>query len=236
MDGTYLILVADDNDDLRQLVASNLRRSGFETVEARNGLETLHMVRYHRPDAVLLDIMMPGRDGLQVCEELRSDEDTKQIPIMMLTAKGEVEDRIIGLEAGADDYLSKPFILKELILRVQVMLRRSSATGRVPELKIGPFQFDVIGTKLTLDGQVTDLPLLEFKLLHLLAARSGRVVERGIILQEVWGLDPRTVTRTIDTHARRARGKLGEHSAWVQTVRGIGFIFKEPEALVAEVR
>lgn len=227
-----LILIADDEEDVRELVGLNLRRAGYETAEAADGLQALQKVHALRPDAVVLDVMMPGRDGLRVCQELRQKESSKDVPIIMLTAKGQTQDRIDGLERGADDYLSKPFSPKELVLRIQALLRRSALPiGNGTELKEGPFEFDLASVKLTIQGQPMDLTLLEFKLLHLLASRKGEVVERDTILREVWGYAENVRTRTLDTHVKRLREKLGEHADWIQTSRGYGYVFLAPAAM-----
>lgn len=235
MSDKSLILIADDEEDVRELVGMNLRRAGFETMEAADGLQALSQVRKRKPDAIVLDVMMPGRDGFGVCQELREDEATRHIPVIMLTAKGQTQDRIAGLERGADDYLSKPFSPKELVLRVQALLRRSTPVMSGSELKEGPFEFDLSGVKLTLAGQPMDLTLLEFKLLHLLASRKGEVVERDYILREVWGYTEQVRTRTLDTHVKRLREKLGEFSEWLQTSRGFGYVFKEPSPVAVAV-
>lgn len=224
-----VILIADDEEDVRELVGMNLRRAGCTTMEAADGLEALARVRERRPDAVVLDVMMPGRDGLQVCRELREDEDTRQIPIIMLTAKGQTQDRITGFEKGADDYLAKPFSPKELLLRVQALLRRSAMVAEGgTELREGPFKFDLVGVQLSVNGEPLELTLLEFKLLHLLATHKGETVERDTILKEVWGYTNHVRTRTLDTHVKRLREKLGAQAEWIRTVRGYGYTFLEP--------
>ena len=229
MPDTPVILVADDEDDVRELVGMNLRRAGFETLEASDGLEALRTTRQQKPDAIVLDVMMPGRDGFRVCEEIRKDESLKDIPIIMLTAKGMAEDRIAGLEKGADDYVSKPFSPKELVLRLQAVLRRVASSGSgATELSVGPFQFDLAAIRLSVNGTPVDLTLLEFKLLHLLASHHGDVVERDTILREVWGYADNVRTRTLDTHVKRLREKLDTYSEWVHTARGFGYIFKKP--------
>lgn len=223
-----LILIVDDEEDVRELVRMNLRRAGFDTLEAEDGLQALKLVREHKPCVIVLDVMMPGRDGLQVCEELRMFESTRLIPVIMLTAKGQTEDRIAGLEHGADDYLSKPFSPKELVLRVQALLRRAGPIGDGKELRIGPFVFDLSAVKLSVNGELLDLTLLEFKLLHLLAEHEEEVVERDVILREVWGYSENVRTRTLDTHVKRLREKMGSYAEWIQTSRGFGYIFKAP--------
>ncbi len=149
----------------------------------------------------------------------------------MLTAKGQTQDRIAGLQKGADDYMSKPFSPKELVLRVQSLLRRATpAPGSQSKLTIGPFDFDLAAVKLTIAGEVAQLTLLEFKLLHILASKSGEVIDRDTILREVWGYSDQARTRTLDTHIKRLREKLGDHSDWLQTSRGYGYLFKQPQA------
>lgn len=224
-----LILIADDEEDVRDLVGMNLRRAGFLTEEASDGIEAVAKASRYIPDAIVLDVMMPGRDGYRVCQELREEKETKHIPIIMLTAKGQTQDRIAGLEKGADDYICKPFSPKELVLRVQALLRRSFMTAEAAtELKEGPFVFDVVGVKLTLHGQPLDLTLIEFKLLHLLANKKGEVIERDVILKDVWGYTEQVRTRTLDTHVKRIREKLGNEAEWLQTARGYGYVFREP--------
>lgn len=223
-----VILVADDEEDVRELVCLNLQGAGFATAEAANGIEAIDMAKKRMPAAIVLDVMMPGRDGFRVCEALRDDPVTSRIPVLMLTARGQTQDRIAGLQKGADDYMSKPFSPKELVLRVQALLRRADAGPAQANLKIGPFEFDHVAVKLTVNGEVMPLTLLEFKLLHLLAAKNGAVVERDWILREVWGYSDQARTRTLDTHMKRLREKLGEASGWLQTARGYGYMFKQP--------
>jgi len=226
-----LILIADDEEDVRDLVGMNLRRAGFEIEEAVDGLEALSKASRLKPDAIVLDVMMPGRDGIRVCQELRQEDDTRNIPIIMLTARGQTQDRIAGFEKGADDYVGKPFSPKELVLRVQALLRRATVTAEAAtELREGPFVFDVVGVKLLVHGKPLDLTLIEFKLLHMLASRKGEVVERDVILRDVWGYTEQVRTRTLDTHVKRSREKLGAQADWLQTARGYGYVFREPHA------
>jgi DNA-binding response OmpR family regulator len=226
-----LILVADDEEDVRDLVCFNLEQAGFRTVEAVNGLEAVELARQRMPAAVVLDVMMPGRDGFRVCEALRSDDATSRIPVLMLTARGQTQDRIAGLQKGADDYVSKPFSPKELVLRVQALLRRAAPEpGTQSKLTIGPFEFDLAAVKLTVAGEAMALTLLEFKLLHVLASKSGEVIERDTILREVWGYSDQARTRTLDTHIKRLREKLGIHADWLQTARGYGYLFRQPQS------
>ncbi|MEY4484660.1 MAG: hypothetical protein RL693_2112 [Verrucomicrobiota bacterium] len=224
-----LILVADDEEDIRDLVCMNLRRAGYAVSEAADGLQALAQVKRNKPQAMVLDVMMPELDGFGVCRQIRGDSDNADIPIIMLTAKGQTQDRIEGLERGADDYLTKPFSPKELLLRVQSLLRRSAAPTTVSELKEGPFLFDLSAVKLTVKGEPIDLTLLEFKLFHLLVSKKGEVVERDAILREVWGYTDQVRTRTLDTHMKRLREKLADYSDWIHTARGFGYGFKAPE-------
>ncbi len=223
-----MILIADDQDDLRELVGMNLRRAGYSTEEAADGLTALRMARNRKPDAIVLDVMMPGRDGLFVCQELRKDETLRSIPVIMLTAKGMAEDRIAGLQAGADDYLAKPFSPKELVLRMQAVLRRSAKTMDGTGLRVGPCLFDLSNIRLTVNGTVMDLTVLEFKLMHLLASHQGEILDRETILREVWGYTGGVRTRTLDTHVKRLREKLDEYADLIQTSRGVGYRFHVP--------
>ena len=228
MNDRQLILIADDDADVRDLVCTNLRRAGFDTREAADGLAALRYARENKPDAAVLDVMMPGCDGLRVCQELRGDGVFRQMPIIMLTAKITAEDRIVGLENGADDYITKPFSPRELVLRVQAVLRRVNTTATGKELVVGPFHFDIPGVRLTVNGELLDLTMLEFKVLHLLAVHDCCMTDRSTILREVWGLSSDVRTRTLDTHVKRLRKKLGAHADWVQTGRGAGYIFQQP--------
>jgi two-component system phosphate regulon response regulator PhoB len=222
------ILIVDDEEDVRELVSSNLRRAGMRVVEAADGLQGINSAKSQMPNVIVLDVMMPGRDGLQVCSELRGNDITKDIPVLMLTAKGQTSDRIAGLEKGADDYLAKPFSPRELVLRVQALLRRAVLSKEAGALKEGPFELDLAGVRLTIDGEAVDLTLLEFKLVHLLVSRKGAVVDRDTILREVWGYADNVRTRTLDTHVKRLREKLGAYADWIQTSRGFGYVFKAP--------
>jgi two-component system phosphate regulon response regulator PhoB len=225
-----LILIVDDEEDVRDLVAANLKRAGFATAEAPDGVTALRMARMRNPDAVVLDVMMPGKDGFAVCAEMRADDELRQMPVVMLTARGMTEDRILGLMRGADDYVAKPFSPKELILRVQAVLRRSVAQpDSSMELKTGPFHFDISAWKLMVDGEQVELTFREFRLLHMLASHKGKVLSREAIMSEVWGYSDHTRTRTLDTHVRRVREKLGNFSDWLQTMRSFGYYFKDPQ-------
>lgn len=233
MNDKPLILIADDEEDVRDLVCMNLRRAGFDTTEAADGLEALRYAREQKPDAIVLDVMMPGCDGHRVCQELRCDEAFRRMPIIMLTAKNAAKDRIEGLENGADDYITKPFSPRELVLRVEAVLRRATTPMNGKELVVGPFHFDIPGVRLTINGELLDLTMLEFKVLHLLALHHCSMTDRSTILREVWGYSSDVRTRTLGTHVKRLRKKLGAHADWVQTGRGDGYVFQHPESAVA---
>lgn len=217
------ILIVEDETDIADLIGFNLERAGFEVLKADNGLTGTEMALHERPDLVILDIMLPGRDGYGVFKELRRDTRTAQTPVIMLTARAQTEDRIQGLEAGADDYLTKPFSPKELLLRVQAVLKRADAAPGSVELIHGPFRFDKTAVKFYLDNEPTELTSTEFKLLLYLCERAGKPQDRNDLLRTVWGYSDSAHSRTLDTHMKRLRQKLGPHGSWIETVRGIGY-------------
>jgi two-component system phosphate regulon response regulator PhoB len=219
------ILVVDDEGDVRDLVAFNLQRNGMSTIFAKDGIEAVEVATAEIPDLIVLDLMLPGRNGFQVFKELRLDSRTKAIPILMLTAKAQLDDVIAGLELGADDYLTKPFSPKEMVLRVTALLRRSKRTTNRTEVKVGVFLLDKNTLDFFLDGEKIDLTPTEFKLLSLLAERAGQAQTRDDLLREVWGYRDSTNSRTLDTHIKRVREKIGAHASAIQTVRGIGYQF-----------
>jgi two-component system phosphate regulon response regulator PhoB len=230
MSSASLILIVDDEEDVRELVAGKLRRAGFETAEAGDGVAALKMMRARPPDLVILDVMMPSMDGFGVCERIRLDAALKSTPVIMLTARGMTKDRIAGLEQGADDYVPKPFSPKELVLRVQALLRRRHAGSRLQtQHLVGPFRFDVGTQRLAVNGAPVEVTPVEFKLLHLLAQQEGKVVDRDTILREVWHYSDTSQSRTLDTHIRRLRDKLGDARDWVDTERGVGYLLKKPD-------
>ena len=219
------ILVVVDEGDVRDLVAFNLQRNGMATIFAKDGIEAVEVATSEIPDLIILDLMLPGRDGLQVFKELRLDSRTKAIPILMLTAKAQLDDVIVGLELGADDYLTKPFSPKEMTLRVTALLRRSKQTNTRTEVKNGAFLLDKNSLDFFLDGEKIDLTPTEFKLIGLLIERAGQAQTRDDLLREVWGYRDSTNSRTLDTHIKRVREKIGDHASAIQTVRGIGYQF-----------
>lgn len=222
------ILIVDDEEDIRELIAVNLmREEDYKLLEAVTGLEALHHARASKPDLIILDLMLPEMDGLTVYRHLREDPRTKSIPVIMLTARGRLEEKITGLELGADDYLSKPFSPKELMLRVRNLLRRTNPLQGSSVVEIGPFSLDKSALKLHLDDQSIELTATEFKLLLLMIESPGITQERGDLLKKVWGYNDLIQTRTLDTHIKRLREKLGNHGNSIETVRGVGYRFHE---------
>jgi two-component system phosphate regulon response regulator PhoB len=218
------VLIIEDEKDVGDLLALNLRKSGFRISMAADGVNGLEKAREDRPDFIILDLMLPRMPGLEVCKILRSDPATCQIPILMLTAKAEEVDRIVGLEFGADDYVTKPFSPREIGLRIRAILRRAEAP---PEsLTAGPISMDAARHEVRVDGKPVHLTSLEFKLLRLLLQRRGRVQDRDRLLNEVWGYESVIDTRTVDTHVRRLREKLGSVGDYIETVRGFGYRFR----------
>jgi two-component system, OmpR family, phosphate regulon response regulator PhoB len=217
------ILIVEDERDIADLVGFNLERAGYQVLKAHDGITGAEMAIHQRPDLVILDLMLPGKDGFGVFKEIRRDSRSRDIPVIMLTARAQTEDRIQGLEAGADDYLTKPFSPKELMLRVQAVLKRSDGPPGQVEFTFGPFRFDKNSLKFYLDGEPVELTSTEFKLLLFLTERAGKAQDRNDLLRTVWGYSDEVHSRTLDTHMKRLRQKLGEHAAMVETVRGIGY-------------
>ena len=223
------ILVADDEVDVLNLVALNLKNAGYSVLKAEDGPAALEAARASLPALIILDLMLPGMPGLEVCKILKGEPATKQIPIIMLTAKAEEVDRIVGLELGADDYVTKPFSPRELILRVKSLIRRTDSSGPVDNLiKFGDIQVDRSRFEVLVKGRQLELTATEFKLLALLIERRGRVQSRDTLLNDVWGYENIIDTRTVDTHIRRLREKLGKAADCIETVRGFGYRIAEP--------
>ncbi|GLV57772.1 DNA-binding response regulator [Dictyobacter sp. S3.2.2.5] len=243
------ILVVDDEAVLIEAIAYNLEQSGYQVVTAMDGLSGLEMARKEPPDLIVLDIMLPGMDGLEVCRQLRREDRTASVPIIMLTAKAEEIDKVVGLEVGADDYVTKPFGRRELLARVRALLRRvdypvlqedrsgqqDAATERdgiVPprsELVAGPLRIDQAGRRVNCRGQDLELQPKQFDLLTYLVRNRGTVLTRDQLLHNVWGYDYAGDTRTVDVHVRWLREKLEEDPAspkLIQTVRGVGYVFR----------
>jgi len=222
------ILVIEDEEDVADLVRYHLRKAKYRVLLAADGAEGAQLAASEKPDAIVLDIMLPKLNGFEVTKRLRADERTAGIPLLILSAKGETENRIKGLELGADDYLPKPFSPKELLLRLQALLRRKAAPAVGENVDAGPFSLDRNSLKVTLDGDRIDLTSTEFKLLSLLIGKAGTIQSREDLLTEVWGYRNTVDTRTVDTHMRRLREKLGDHSSCLETVRGEGYRFLPP--------
>jgi two-component system phosphate regulon response regulator PhoB len=219
------ILIAEDEADVQELVSLHLRNAGFVPVNVENGPDAIRRAREDAPSLIVLDIMLAGMNGLEVCKLLKADTATSQIPLIMLTAKAEEPDRITGLELGADDYMTKPFSPRELVLRVKSVLRRASPSGGHdgPHLKAGEVAIDRERHVVRVKGKPVELTATEFKLLSLLVERRGRVQSRDGLLNEVWGYETAIDTRTVDTHVRRLREKLGPGAELIETIRGFGY-------------
>jgi two-component system phosphate regulon response regulator PhoB len=219
------ILVVDDEPDISDLVALHLGREGHECICIGNGLEAIDAVLKHHPEIIVLDLMLPGMDGVQIFRKLKGDSRLRSIPVIMLTAKSQMSDRIAGLELGADDYLTKPFSPRELALRVSAILRRTQKVTHISEIKVGDFLLDRKNMKLFLSGASIDLTTTEFKLLAVLMENDRSVHTRADLLREVWGYNDEVATRTLDTHIKRLREKLGDAGKHIVTVRGTGYQF-----------
>jgi two-component system phosphate regulon response regulator PhoB len=220
------ILVVEDEQDLRDVLSYNLKQAGHEAVEAETGQEGLARAAAATPDLVLLDLMLPDMSGTDVCRALKSDPATRHVPVIMLTAKGSEIDRIVGFELGADDYVVKPYSVRELNLRVQAILRRRAPAPTDGGLAaFGRLRIDREGHRVWVDGAEIALTALELRLLCTLYDRRGRVQSRDVLLEEVWHMSGDVNTRTVDTHVKRLREKLGEAGVYVETVRGVGYRF-----------
>jgi two-component system phosphate regulon response regulator PhoB len=220
------ILIVEDDPDIRELLRFNLEKAGYNLYLAEDGEKALALTRKHAPDLILLDLMLPGVDGLEVCRTLKRDPDTEPVPIIMITAKGEELDRVVGLELGADDYIVKPFSLREILLRVRKLLDREEKKGAPAILKAEPLVLDLDGHTARLGEENLDLTATEFRLLAHLLRNRGRVQTREGLLDKVWGYSFEGYARTIDTHIRRLRKKLETHPDLIETVRGVGYRFR----------
>jgi len=222
------ILVVEDEEDILDLISYNLKQAGFSIIAVESGEEALEVASEENFSLVLLDLMLPGIDGLEVCRLLRAKPETKNIPVLMLTARTEEVDRIVGLELGADDYLTKPFSPRELVLRVRAILRRAEVVESVSDetIRVGSLTIDPIEHRVQLLGEEIELTATEFRLLLTLAQRRGRVQSREELLNVVWGYEHSGYRRTVDTHLRRLRAKMGEAADYLETVRGVGYRFR----------
>ncbi|MBV9390590.1 MAG: response regulator transcription factor [Verrucomicrobia bacterium] len=219
------ILVVDDEPDVVDLVRYHLHRAGYDVLIALSGPSGLATASESRPDAIVLDIMLPQMTGVEVCKALRNNNQTSDIPILILTAKAEASERIAGLELGVDDYITKPFSPRELVLRVQNLLRRLRAVQTTSLVIVDEFCLDKGSFEISVGGKKLDLTTTEFKLLTVLMERRGRTLSRETLLQDVWGYENVIDTRTVDTHVRRLREKLGAAANRIITIRGEGYRF-----------
>ena len=222
------VLVVEDEPDAIELINFNLKNAGFEVTTANDGQEAIEKARSIEPDVILLDLMLPEVDGLEVCKILRRNAGTADIPIVMLTAKAAEIDRVLGLELGADDYITKPFSPREVVLRLKNVLGRQQPTeANQDELRAEGLVVNIPRHEVSVDGELIELTATEFRLLTLLMERRGRVQSREKLLQDVWGYESSIDTRTVDTHMRRLRDKLKGASKHLDTVRGVGYRFRE---------
>ena len=220
------IYKVEDEPDIRETLKYNFSNEGFKVFTAPDGEEALSNIKKVLPDVLILDLMLPGLSGLDVCKSIRADDDIRDMSIIMLTAKGEEIDRIIGFELGADDYVTKPFSVRELILRVKVLLKKQRESLVENKLvTFGPIRIDLDAHELKINDKEIVLTALEFKLLQHLVKRKGRVQTREQLLGDVWGYSAEVTTRTVDTHIKRLREKLGNTSDYIQTIRGVGYRF-----------
>ncbi len=221
----------DDERDLLTLLEFNLQQEGFRTALAATGAEAIEQFRRALPDLVLLDLMLPDISGIEVCRTMKADPKTRHVPVVMLTAKGHEIDRVVGFEVGADDYVTKPFSMRELVLRLRAVLRRAAATPfdhTLVRVSAGPIRIDPAAHRTYIAGEEVLLTALEFKLLQTFISRAGRVQSREQLLADVWEMSNDVETRTVDTHVKRLREKLGPARDLLETVRGVGYRLNDP--------
>jgi len=225
----HRILIVDDEPDLTSILEYNFRAAGFVPSVTHTGREALQFIRREPPDLVILDLMLPDLPGTEVCKVLKAEPRTRAIPVLMLTARADEIDRVLGFELGADDYVVKPFSVRELVLRVRALLRRVDHPAPGDEVvRAGALELDSAAHRVTVDGEEVRLTALEFKLLWTLVTRRGRVQTREALLDEVWGITADITTRTVDTHVKRLREKIGKAADDLETLRGVGYRFRDP--------
>lgn len=224
------ILIVDDEEHIVELLDFNLKNAGYETFIAADGIEAVKIAKEEKPNLILLDLMIPGMDGFDVCKEIKKDKDMKNTSIIMLTAKGEELDKILGLELGADDYMTKPFSVRELLARVKAVLRRTSAFNEeendIYESK--SLKIDFERHEVNINGKKVDLTLKEFELLKILIKNKGKILKREMLLDKIWGYEYIGETRTVDVHIRYLRKKIEEddkNPKFIETIRGVGYRF-----------
>lgn len=220
------ILVIEDETDIADLISLHLQRAGFTPILAHDGVTGLALAKAEDPALILLDLMLPAMDGVRVFKELRRDPRTLRTPVIMLTARAQTEDRVAGLELGADDYVTKPFSPKELLLRIKAVLKRSDSPAPREVLTAGPFRFDPTALQCYADNHPLDLTITEYKLLQHLCERAGQSCDRTDLLRSVWGYSDAANSRTLDTHIKRLRAKLGPHADRLETARGTGYLLR----------
>lgn len=226
------VLIVDDEEHIRELIKFNLKKEGYDTEVAVNGAEALKIIREIKFDLILLDLMLPEIDGLEVCKEIRRNEETSDIPVMMITAKGEEFDKVLGLELGADDYITKPFSIRELMARVKALLRRSNVKKEENIIKFGDVVVNFKTREVTKGTQNVELTLKEFELLKLLIKNKGNILTRELLLDKIWGYEYIGETRTVDVHIRHLRKKIesdDKNPQYIQTIRGVGYKFTSNE-------
>lgn len=224
------ILIVEDEKDIVKMLEYNLKKEGFKTLTARSGEAALDAAKSRHPDLILLDLMLPGIDGLEVCKNIKNDANTSYIPIIMLTAKSQEADKVVGLELGADDYMTKPFSPRELIARIKAVLRRGGDKDKAPEvLRTGDLIIDLARISVTVKDKPVELTSKEFELLKTLVKSRGRVLSRDYLLDTIWGIDQslEVQTRTVDVHIRMLRKKLKTESARIVTVKNYGYRFDD---------
>jgi two-component system phosphate regulon response regulator PhoB len=225
------ILVIEDEKDIQDVLEYNLRQAGHKVNLASTGQDGLRLAREKKPDLVLLDLMLPDISGTDVCKAMKQDATLRDVQVVILTAKGEEIDRVVGFEIGADDYVVKPFSVRELVLRIQAILRRTAADSeQQPIIQFGTLKVDREAHRVWVDAKEIDLTALEFRLLVTLHDRKNRVQTRDALLQDVWGIEADITTRTVDTHVKRLREKLGAAGEYIETVRGVGYRFADAPA------
>jgi len=222
-----VIAALDDEPDILELLNVNLRKAGYRFEGFQEADDLYRYLAKEKPSLIILDLMLPGTDGLEVCRHIRKTEGLADIPIIMLTARGDESDKVVGLELGADDYVTKPFSVKELVARIHAVLRRPAGGDAVRRIVVGPLVIDLDKFEVTVDGAKVDLTATEFKILQLLASRKGRVFTRDQILDFLWGQEKAVIDRTIDVHIRNLREKLGEAASLVKNIRGAGYKLEE---------
>jgi two-component system alkaline phosphatase synthesis response regulator PhoP len=226
------ILVVDDEEHIQELIKFNLEKNGFKVITADNGRDAFQLAKDQQPDLVFLDLMLPGMDGLEVCKEIRKEPSISSMPIIMITAKGEELDKILGLELGADDYITKPFSVRELIARAKAILIRTTVKYEENNFKFGDITIDFQKHEVKKQGEKIELTLKEFELLEILIKNKGRVMTRDFLLDKIWGYEYVGETRTVDVHVRHLRQKIekdDKNPLYIQTIRGIGYKFNYGE-------